>query len=75
MTIATSMAPTPADRPMPMATSMYRASPVLLSVFRKRTTATMPPRLNARARLLCTRVTRLVTAIGRIMIVSTSDWS
>ena len=60
---------------MPIEPKMYTASPDSLSVFRKRTAATMPARLKARARLSRTTTRIAVTTIGSTMTVWTSEWS
>ena len=75
MTIASSSAPIPADRPIPTAQRMKRASPELFSELRKRTAAAMPAIEKASASEFWTMMMMLVTTIGMMMIVSTSDWS
>ncbi len=75
MTIASSSAPMPADKPMPTASRMNSASPELLSEFRNRTAAAMPAIENASASEFWTMMMMPVTTIGRTTIVSTSDWS
>jgi hypothetical protein len=47
----------------------------VFALLRKRTAATMPARLNARARLLCTTIRIAVTTDGRTRTVLTSDSS
>ena len=54
----------PAASPMPMAINMYTASIGSSSEVRKRTAATMPAKLNARARLPLTKKTTSVMEVG-----------
>ncbi len=73
ITSETSSAPIPAPSPMPMHKRTNSVSPELLSELRNCTPATIPASEKASASELCTRITMLVTMIGRRMIVSTSD--
>jgi hypothetical protein len=66
-----SSACTPAARPRPRARKTYTASRGSLSVLRKRTAATIPARLNARARLFLTTMTMPATTSGSTII----DWT
>ena len=75
MTAATPSAPIPDPSPIEIAQKMYIACDGCFSVKRKRTAATMPARLNARAMLFMTIIEMPVTTIGRMMIVCTNDWS
>ena len=74
-TVATEMAWIPVANPMPMEPKMYTASPDSLRLLRNRTAATMPARLNARARLSRTTTRMAVTTIGSMITVCTSEWS